>query len=182
MKLALALALVLTSAAPVLAAPPRCDNTTLITSLGKLSGSKALKVVVGAPGGPAEVRLELVHGPARDVALRVTCDAIELPLADQVERPGKGSATRVIDGITLSRTANGAVSFDFPASLLDPAVVQVLVLDDDSVSIVRGDKVYYAFATRSDGTVVETEGIGNGCGCERITAPDGKVTTMRLPR
>ena len=195
MKLALALVLLVcaTAAALVcatdsaLAAPPRCENATLITSIGKLRGSQALKVVrsgdEGQRFGPAsEARLELVHGPSREVALRVTCDAIELPLADQVERPTKGSATRVIDGITLSRTVNGAVSFDFPADLLDPGSVQVLVLDDDSVSIVRGDKVYYAFATKSDGTVVETEGVGNGCGCERTTAPDGKTTTRRLPR
>lgn len=178
MKLALALVTLASLSTSALAAPPRCDNEALIKSLNKLRGSKTLKVA----GNASEVRLELVHGPASDVALRVTCDAIEMPIADQVERPTKGSATRVVDGITLSRTANGAVSFDFPADLLDPNSVQVLVLDDDSVSIVRGDKVYYAFATKSDGTVVETEGVGNGCGCERTTTPDGKVTHKRLAR
>jgi len=178
MKLALALVLLASLSTSALAAPPRCDNETLIKSLNKLRGSKSLKVT----GSAQEARLELVHGVAHDIALRVTCDGIEMPLADQVERPTKGSATRVVDGITLSRSANGAVSFDFPADLLEPSSVSVLILDDDSVSVVRGDKVYYAFATRSDGTVVETEGVGNGCGCERTTAPDGKVTHKRLPR
>jgi len=160
------------------APPPRCENVALIKSLGKLHGSKSMKVV----GGDSEARLEIIHGTSRDVAIRVTCDAIEMPIADQVERPTKGSATRVVDGITLSRTANGSVSFDFPAQLLDPSAVQMLVLDDDSISIVRGDKVYYAFATKADGTVVETEGVGNGCGCERTTTPDGTVTHRRLAR
>ena len=176
MKVAFAFALVM-MASSANAAPP-CDNAILKKSLGKLQGSPSMAVVHTAD----EVRLELVHGKAREVAVRVTCDAIEVPLADLVERPTKGSATRVIDGITLSRTANGAVSLDFAAGVVDAQPVAMLVLDDDSINIVRGGALYYAFATQADGTTVETEGIGNGCGCERTTDPAGKVTNRRLLR
>ncbi len=178
MKLALAFALVLAASPSVANAAPPCDNAILMKSLGKLQGSPALAIVRTAD----EVRLELVGGKAREVAMRVTCDAIEVPLADHVDRPTKGSATRTIDGITLSRTANGAVSLEFAAAVVDAQPVSMLVLDDDSINIVRGGKLYYAFATQADGTTVESEGIGNGCGCERTTGPDGKVTNRRLLR
>lgn len=179
MKLVFALVMLAASASVANAAAP-CDNALLMKSLGKLQGSPTMAIARTAD----EVRLELVSpgGKAREVAVRVTCDAIEVPLADHVDRPTKGSATRTIDGIVLSRTANGAVSLDFGAGIADAQPVSMLVLDDDSISIVRGDKLYYAFATQADGTTVETEGIGNGCGCERTTDPAGKVTNRRLLR
>ena len=113
---------------------------------------------------------------------RSTCDAVALPFAEQLERPSKDHTTRVIEGITLAKTARGAISLDIPAGMADRAALQLLVLDDQSLSLTRGDKVFYAFATLPDGTTVETEGIGNGCGCEKTTDPSGKVTRKALPR
>ena len=185
MKLALVLAALLAPLAlasgDALAAPPRCDNAALIRSLVKLQGSRALKVV-RADGA---VALELVHGSSRETVLRATCDAIEAPIADLVDRPtrdAKTAVTRVVDGIVISRSANGAVSLELPAGLADGRALSVLVLDDDSVSLALDGRVYYALQTTSDGTTIETEGIGNGCGCERKIAPDGKILERRLLR
>jgi len=179
MKLVLALASTL-FVTPVFAAPPApCDNAALIRTLGHLRGGPTLKVSKTTDAAS----VELVAGATvRERVLQVTCDAIEVPFADHLDRPTKEAATRVVDGVTVSRTARGAVSLDFPADLVDREAVQLLVMDDDSVSVVRGDRVLYAFATLPDGGTVETEGVGNGCGCERTTDAAGKVTTRRLPR
>ena len=179
MKLALALASTL-FVTPVLGAPPApCENAALIRTLGHLAGGPTMKV----SKTDAEARLDLMAGPTlRETVLRVSCDTIDVPFVDHLDRPTREAATRVIDGVTVSRTARGAVSLDFPAGLADRETLQVLVMDDDAVSVVRGDKIFYAFATLPDGSTVETEGIGNGCGCERTTDPAGKVAIRRLPR
>lgn len=179
MKLALALASTLFTA-PVLAAPPApCEHAALIRTLGHLRGGPTLKVEKTAD----EARVDLIAGATvREGVLRVSCDAIEVPFADHLDRPTKEAATRVVDGVIVSRTSRGAISLDFPAGLVDREAVQLLVMDDESVSVVRGDQVLYAFATLPDGGTVETEGVGNGCGCERTTDAAGKVTTRRLPR
>jgi hypothetical protein len=160
------------------ATPPRCDNETLLRSLGRLRGGAAVHVVKGQ----GEVALELVRGSARETLLRASCERIEVPFAERLERPSKQARTEVAGGIVLARTASGAISLDIARGLADREELHLLVLDDDSLSIVRGDKVFYAFATLPDGSTVESEGIGNGCGCERTTDANGKVTTRPLPR
>lgn len=188
MKLALAAAIAVVVPLVMMSgdalAAPRCDNAALIRSLVKLQGSRTLAV----SRKDGAVALELVHGAARETVLRATCDAIEVPIADLVDRPAQGAklaTTRVVDGIVISRSASGAVSLELPAGLVGLGgreAMSVLVLDDDSVSLALDGKVYYALQTTSDGTTIETEGIGHGCGCERAIAPDGKVSERRLAR
>ena len=65
-------------------------------------------------------------GPTlRETVLRVSCDTIDVPFVDHLDRPTREAATRVIDGVTVSRTARGAVSLDFPAGLADRETLQV---------------------------------------------------------
>jgi hypothetical protein len=128
------------------------------------------------------VTVEVFDRGVRREALRVSCDAIATPIADEVESPAdkRPSVTKVVAGVIVSRTQGGALSLDFPAGMLDLEGVHVVVMFDDSVSLVRGERVFYGYARHADGTVVETEGVGNGCGCERTTRPDGTVSVRRL--
>ncbi len=162
------------------AAPTPCENAALMKSLGNLRLGQASKVT----RADDHVQIDLVQGKSTETALRVSCDAIEVPVAEAVETPRERepARTRVVAGVTVSRSAGGAISLEFPARVLDLEPVQVLVMFDDSVSVVRGDKVFYALARRADGTVVETEGIGNGCGCERVRHPDGRQEERPLRR
>lgn len=168
------------SAPAALAEPAAdCEHGKLMRSLSRLHLGQAARVAK-----TDSVALELVEGRQRQTAIEVRCDAIEVPIAQEVEVPTdkRPANTRVVAGVTVSRTAAGAISLDFPAGVVDLEPVQVLVMFDDSVSVVRGDRVLYAFARHADGTTVETEGIGNGCGCERTTRPDGEVSVRRLKR
>lgn len=162
------------------AAPTPCENAALMKSLGTLRLGQASTVT----RADDHVQIDLVQGKSAETALRVSCDAIEVPVADTVETPRERepARTRVVSGVTVSRSAGGAISLEFPARVLDLQAVQVLVMFDDSVSVVRGGEVFYALARHADGTVVETEGIGNGCGCERVRHPDGRQEQRTLQR
>jgi len=175
MKLVLSLSL-LSLLVPVsaLAEAPRCDNTRLMKTLAQLIGGTELQV-------SATAEAVSVAKKGESPVLTVTCDEVEIPLAKKLERPVRGQAkTTTLGPVTVSLTARGATSLDIAAGALQRDAVQVLLLDDQSISLTRGKDVLYAFATQADGTVVETEGRGVGCGCVRTTTPDGKTNTRPL--
>lgn len=175
MKLALSLTL-LSLLVPVsaLAEVPRCENARLMKTLGQLMGGAELQV-------SATPETVTVGQKGRPPVLVATCDDVSIPLASQLERPVRGQARTVTLGpVTVSLTARGATSLDIAAGALQREAVQVLLFDDQSVSLSRGRDVLYAYATQADGTVVETEGRGVGCGCVRTTTPDGRTSTRPL--
>lgn len=178
MKLALSLTL-LSLLVPVsaLAEAPRCENARLMKTLAQLMGGAELQV--SATAEVVEIRQ---HGQkGQPPVLVATCDDVTIPLASQLERPVRGQARTVTLGpVTVSLTARGATSLDIAAGALQREAVQVLLFDDQSVSLSRGRDVLYAYATQADGTVVETEGRGVGCGCVRTTTPDGRTSTRPL--
>lgn len=154
---------------------PRCDNARLKKTLALMLGGDAL--VVGEQGDATTVS----QRKGGEVVVRVTCDDIAIPLAGRVERPSKGPARTWSEGpLTVSVTSRGAVSLEIAAGALHKDRVALLVLDDQSVSLTRGEAVLYAFATRPDGTTVETEGRGVGCGCVKTTTAEGVRTTRPL--
>lgn len=189
MKTALSLTLVaLTLPSTALAEGPRCDNARLMKTLSQFIGGAELEVtssqteVVVARVATASKKGETLQ-PALAVVpvMKVTCDTIDIPLANDVERPTRGpSRTVQISSVTVSKTARGAVSLDIAAGALQREAVQVLLLDDQSMSLTRGKDVLYAISTRPDGTVVETEGRGVGCGCVRTTTSEGQTSTRPL--
>lgn len=156
----------------------RCDNARLMKTLSQLIGGADLKVT--ATESTVSV-MSSTAGQRPEPVLTVTCDDVQVPLASQLARPSRGPAkTATLGPVTVSRTARGAVSLDIAAGALQREAVQVLLLDDQSVSLTRGKDTLYSLATRPDGTVVEVEGRGVGCGCTKTTTPDGKTTTRPL--
>lgn len=175
MKTALSLTL-LSLFVPVsaLAEAPRCENARLMRTLAQLMGGAELQV-------SATPEAVTVGQKGQPPVLVATCDEVTIPLASQLERPVRGQArTMKLGPVTVSLTARGATSLDIAAGALQREAVQVLLFDDQSVSLSRGKDVLYAFATQADGTVVETEGRGVGCGCVRTTSPDGRTSTRPL--
>ena len=175
MKTALSLTLLsLLLPASALAEAPRCENARLMKTLSQLLGGAELQV----SSTPEAVT---VGQKGQTPVLVATCDEVTVPLATQVERPMRGQARTVKVGpVTVSVTARGATSLDIAAGALQREAVQVLLFDDQSMSLSRGKDILYAFATQADGTTVETEGRGVGCGCIRTTTPDGKTSTRPL--
>lgn len=175
MKTALSLTLLsLLLPASALAEAPRCENARLMKTLSQLLGGAELQV----SSTPEAVT---VGQKGQTPVLVATCDEVTVPLATQVERPMRGQARTVKLGpVTVSVTARGATSLDIAAGALQREAVQVLLFDDQSMSLSRGKDILYAFATQADGTTVETEGRGVGCGCIRTTTPDGKTSTRPL--
>lgn len=186
---ALTALLLATLAAPAAnAAPPArasaCDNQGLIDALGRVRGGSGW-VVVRGHGEASLRRVPTAKGPSPgglgEAALKVTCDALESPIATRVERPTRGPARTLTDGgLVVSRTARGILSLDFEAGLADPEALHLTIADDESVSVVRGEALVYSIATLADGAVVTTEGRGFGCGCETTRAPDGQVSVKPL--
>jgi hypothetical protein len=174
MKAALSLTLLaLSLPSTALADGPRCENSRLMKTLAQMMGGLELEVTSTAK--------QVTVANKSDLVLTVTCDAIDIPLASRLERPSRGpSRTLQVQAVTVSRTARGAVSLDIAAGALQREAVQVLLLDDQSVSLTRGKETLYAQATLPDGTVVVTEGRGVGCGCVKTTTPDGKTSTRPL--
>lgn len=175
MKTALSLTLLaLALPSTALAEAPRCENARLMKTLAQLIGGAELQV-------SATPEATTVAQKGQPPVLVVTCDDVQIPLAQSLERPSRGpSRTMRLGPVTVSVTARGATSLDIAAGALQRDAVQVLVLDDQSLSLTRGKDTLYAFATQQDGTVVETEGRGVGCGCVRTTTPDGKTSTRPL--
>jgi hypothetical protein len=155
---------------------PRCDHAQLMRALSHHRGGAAFEVR-HTPATRAEVR----DRKTGEVVLEVTCDEIQAPIAERVIRPTRGPAETLNHGpLTLSRTSRGATSLDFAPGALHRDGLSFLLLDDQSFSLTRGDLVLSAQSTRPDGALVEVEGRGVGCGCERTTTPDGKVSTRPL--
>lgn len=157
---------------------PSCDNARLMKTLSQQLGGKSL-------GVKTTDEAVVVHDlKTNDQLLRVTCDEVSVPFAEKTVRPRHSPAstpatTKTIGPVTLSVTARGAVSLDIAPGALHREGLQLLLLDDQSVSLTRGEDVLYAFATRPDGSTVETEGRGVGCGCVKTTL-NGKTTTRPL--
>lgn len=186
---ALILAASLLAPAVAVAAPPAparraaCDNQGLIDALGRVRGGSGWLVVRGQ-GEASLRRTPTAKGTSPglgEAALRVTCDAIELPIATKLERPTRGPAKTLTDGgLVVAKTARGVISLDFDAGLADPEALHLTLSDDESVSVVRGEALVYASATLADGSLVTTEGRGFGCGCETTRTPDGHVSVKPL--
>lgn len=181
--LARALVLVASISAPALAqgpapaelAPARCDNARLMQTLSTHLGGASL--AVHSKKGVVSV----ADRASGEAVLRVTCDEVEVPVAAKVERPMRGAArTRTLGPLTVSLTSRGAISLDIEAGALHREPMSLTLLDDQSVTLTRGEAILYALVTRPDGSVVETEGRGFGCGCERTTAPDGRTSSRPL--
>lgn len=160
--------------------PSTCDarSQALVRVLGRLPGSAALRVT------KASDRIELVDTATRKVVLEVACAGLKIPLADALRRPVSprdAAATRADGPYVVSLTARGVVSLSVPAGLAAAEAIEVVVFDDDSVSITdeRG-RTWYSVAHRDDGTRVEVEGAHAGCGCERTVGPDGRTSERRL--
>lgn len=153
---------------------PKCDNGRLMKTLSQQLGGKSL-------GVKSTDDAVVVHDlKSSDELLRVTCDEVSVPFAEKTLRPLRGPATtKTVGPVTLSVTSRGAVSLDIAPGALHREGLQLLLLDDQSVSLTRGKDVLYAIATRPDGSTVETEGRGVGCGCVKTTL-DGKTTTRPL--
>jgi hypothetical protein len=119
-------------------------------------------VVITTAGAGAEGTSEAL--------LRVTCDGVAV-----LGTPRPGRVVRG-PGYTLARGAH-ATSLDFDAGALFAEPVQLLVTDDGGLSLTLGpspSKVLYSRALRPDGELVEREDARVGCGCTRVTTPDGR--------
>jgi hypothetical protein len=161
--------------APTEHAPASCDNARLMKTLSVHVGGTSLAV------HSAKGVVSVADRATGETLLRVTCDEVLVPAAATVERPTRGAArTRTIGPATVSMTARGAISLDIEAGALHREPMSLTLLDDQSVTLTRGDAVLYALATRTDGTVVETEGKGFGCGCVKTTGPEGRTSTRPL--
>ncbi|MCC6622759.1 MAG: hypothetical protein IT385_15970 [Deltaproteobacteria bacterium] len=169
-------------AAPASAAEP-CDDPAgraLVAAVGRLPGSASLRVV------RAPDRVELVEPMSKKVVLAATCEGVRVPLAEGLRRPARASepaATRAEGPFVVSLTGRGVVSLSIPAGLAAPDELEVVAFDDDSTTITdaRG-RTWYSVMLRPDGTRVEVEGAHVGCGCERVTSPDGRTSVRPIGR
>ncbi|MFO0746745.1 MAG: hypothetical protein U1F43_13900 [Myxococcota bacterium] len=169
-------ALLGSSAGSAMAGEP-CERGALLNILARLPGSAALKVE------RAVHVTRLVDVATKKVVLEATCHGVSIPASEGLEaaQPDKRAATRTDGRYTVSRSARGALSLGIAAGLAANDAIEVLAFDDDSVSLTDGrGRVWYSAVTKADGTLVEVEGAHVGCGCERTTAPDGKVPLRKL--
>ena len=183
-------ALTLSSAAH--ADAPRCEHRALVRWAAQFPGSGRIKV----DRSPDQTRwLDARSGAT---LLEARCDGLEVPFAPS--REGRAAAAHAPadkgDGaarvrpavandavVTLARTGRDAVSLDVAAGGLGRAAVHVLTFDDGSFSVADGrGKAVYAARVGSDGALVVTEAAAVGCGCERTTTPEGRVSERKLPR
>ena len=101
--------------------------------------------------------------------------------------PGRAAATIVARddaGATVythSLTADGARVTIFSPGRINAEGLHVIAFDNDDVHIQDGaSELVYFRGTEDDGTLVERQGARYGCGCERRTAPDGRVSIRPL--
>lgn len=153
-------------------AADKCERQALVSAVAKLPGSKELRVTKG----PTQVTLTDVA--TQRVVLEATCDGLKIPMAEGLAKDKKVVRD---ERYTVSVTTRGAVSLSIAAGLASLDGIEVVSFDDDSMNLTdsRG-RLWYSLVTHADGTLVETEGGHNGCGCERTTSPAGQQVTRRL--
>ena len=182
--IALALTSVLASASAFAAAPApaTCPAAPLLRALGALRTGPGLAVERAAD------RVTLHDRVRGRVLLAVSCEGIAVAGPSDAPSPKGGAATEVVRdarGATVythSAPPLGARITVIPPGLVSPRGLDLTVFDNDDVHLADGaGALVYQRQTAADGTLTEREGRGHGCGCERVTAPDGRVTTAPLP-
>jgi len=171
--------------APTLPAPAAltCAPTPLMQALATLRDDAALRVSK-APG--RVVVEDRAHGR---VLLEATCDGLAqagpIDARRATERQPVTEVTRDVDGRVVyshSATPLGARVTVIAPSRLNRAGLDVTAFDNDDVYVAdAAGRLLYQRQTRPDGTLVEREAATVGCGCERVTSPEGRVTVERLP-
>ncbi|PKN56408.1 MAG: hypothetical protein CVU56_16360 [Deltaproteobacteria bacterium HGW-Deltaproteobacteria-14] len=186
MKMLLALALIGLAApvsfaagpAPRVAAPATCAATPLMKALATLGDGATVRVRQTPGSVVVEDRVR------QRVLLVATCDGLS--------QPGPADARRVADAQTATevvRAPAGEVAYSHSATplgtrvtMVAPSATQragldVTAFDNDDVYVADAfGRLLYQRHTAADGTLVEREAAAVGCGCERVTTPDGVVT------
>ncbi len=159
---------------------PRCEHRAVVRWAAQFPGSGRIMVERGA---------ELTRwrdARSGEVLLEARCDGLEVPFARVTKGDGPARVRPEVAGdavVTLARTGRDAVSLDIAAGGLGRVAVHVLTFDDGSFSVAdsRG-KALYTARVGSEGALVVTETAAVGCGCERTTTPEGRVSERKLPR
>jgi hypothetical protein len=155
-----------------------CELASAIGALGRLAATSG-----PAPAG-ATLRLH-----ATPTAVTVSAAGSEAPplltiACDGVSVTGGGARFTRGAGWSVTRGRH-ATSLELAPGALFPEAVHVLVLDDGGLSVSLGDARaatdrarpavnLYARELRASGELVEREAARVGCGCERVTEPDGR--------
>lgn len=162
-----------------------CQGPSLIQNLRGLRSSAAIKVRRTAN---ELVVLDVVTQKAIFTANCKTVtqhgDTAEAPRPAE-RRPASTKVRRDAAGTlvyTHSVTARGARATVFSKGRVFGKALHLTSFDNDDFHIADGEgALIHSVTTKSDGTLVEREGKGYGCGCERVTNPDGKTETRPLP-
>lgn len=159
---------------------PRCEHRALVRWAAQFPGSGRITVKRGAE------HTRWLDARSGEALLEARCDGLEVPFARVVKGDGPARVRPEVASdavVTLARTGRDAVSLDIAAGGLGRAAVHVLTFDDGAFSVADGrGKAVYAAHVGGDGTLIVTETAAVGCGCERTTTPEGRVSERKLPR
>ncbi|MEE2779414.1 MAG: hypothetical protein VYE15_02745 [Myxococcota bacterium] len=178
----LALALFVHWGGPVGATPER-DTVDLSRSLGDLRSGPSLAL-------HREHGRTMIYDPYQSEVVLVI-DALHLetagPASSVRPSPGAQALTRVVrdpsgaEIYTHAVTWRGArITVIAPGQVNDTGL-HVVAFDNDDFTITDGlGRLVFKRRTHADGTLSERQGAPYGCGCERMTSPDGNVNTRDL--
>jgi len=184
---AVAASTLLALAGPAAAAEPgpaACPGAPLMGALGALRTSAGLAV----ERTPTRVT---VKDRGRDrVLLVATCAGLEVAGPTDARRPEGDAAPAATEVVrdkrgavlyTHSVTALGARVTVFAPGPATRAGLDVTAFDNDDVYVAdAAGALLYQRQTTPEGALVEREAAKLGCGCERVTAPDGRVSERPL--
>jgi hypothetical protein len=159
-----------------------CELAPALAALGRLAataGDGPTGATLGVTATPTSVAI----GPMGAAPLlAITCDGATVPAHGGRHARGPGW--------TLARGRH-ATSLDLAPGALFQEGVHILILDDGGLSVSlsetatspaqpRPATLVYARELRATGDLVERETRRVGCGCERVTTPDGRKTERPL--
>ena len=166
-------------------AEPVCSGLSLLSSMSSLRSSDALRV----QHTRNEVRV--IDTASKAPLFIATCRAVSRHgEATRTERPAPATPSRTVVRRTSrgervfshSVTATGARVTVVAKGFLMAHAVHLTTFDNDDVHVSDGTgALIHSVTTRPDGTLVEREGKRYGCGCERVTHPDGRTERRSLP-
>jgi hypothetical protein len=147
-----------------LSAGPDLDVVRAENQLAIIERSRKRVLLVAGPQGLLQMGPKDAPRSTRDQA------------ATEVIRSPKGERV-----YSFSISKLGAHLTTVAAGQLNRGGLHVIAFDNDDLHISDGSGgLIFSRQLTPDGTLTESEGVGYGCGCERVTGPDGAVVVKPI--
>ena len=162
---------------------PERDSLDLIRALGELRSGPSLAI-------HREAGRLIIYDPYQsEVLLVIDPMGLETAGPESGVRPAPGApaVTRVVHDpagavvYSHSVTWRGARITVLAPGQVNDTGLHVVAFDDDDVTISDGlGRLMFQRHTAKNGALTERQGVVYGCGCERITSPEGRVVLRDL--